>query len=57
MSSPITKWEGAAEYFTFADSHTAIVGLLIASAAVTVLALIAGAIHEVDAYKAVNGKK
>lgn len=57
MASPITKWEGAEAYFTFADSPTMITILLVAAVAVTVLALIAGGIHEADAYKSVNGKK
>lgn len=57
MSSPITAWDGAAEYFTFAGTPAMLYGILIASVVVTVLAVIAGAVHESEAYTKINGKK
>ena len=56
MSSPITSWEGAAEYFTFVHSPV-LYGILAIAVAATTLAIIVGAMHESEAYTKVNGKK
>lgn len=49
-ASPITSWEGAEAYFTFADSPMAIGIILILAVAVTVGAIIATAKHENNSY-------
>ena len=51
MASPITTWEGAEAYFTFADSPTAIGIILILSIVVVVGAIFVTAKHENDSYK------
>lgn len=50
MASPITTWEGAEAYFTFADSPGAMGFILVLSIAVTVLAIVVSAIHEKNSY-------
>jgi hypothetical protein len=56
-TSPITKWEGAEAYFTFADNPTAVLGLLALSAVIVVGSIIFGAFHEKECYvKVENGK-
>jgi hypothetical protein len=57
MGSPITKWEGAAEYFTYADKPAVMYAILAAAVVVTVLAIIKGGRHEKEAYERLNGKK
>lgn len=54
MASPITTWEGAAEYFTFAHSPAALYGILIAAAAFVVFAIIFDGVHETGAYKKIS---
>lgn len=56
MGSPITKWEGAAEYFTYADRPAIMYAILGLSVAVTFLALVKGWRHEKEAYYKLNGK-
>lgn len=49
-ASPITSWEGAEAYFTFADKPT-VIGLILALAViVTIGAIVATAIHEKHSY-------
>ena len=56
-TSPITTWDGAAAYFTFADNPTVTLGLLALSAVIVVVAIIFGAFHEKECYvKVENGK-
>lgn len=56
-TSPITKWEGAEAYFTFADNPTVMLGLLALSAVIVVGSIIFGAFHEKECYvKVDNGK-
>lgn len=50
MGSPITKWEGAAEYFTYANNPTVMYTILGLSVAVTFLAIVKGWRHENEAY-------
>ena len=57
MGSPITKWEGAAEYFTYADKPVILYAILGISAAVTFLAIVKGWRHEKEAYYKLNGNK
>jgi hypothetical protein len=57
MGSPITSWEGAGAYFTFADQPTVIYALLAVAVVATALSIIMGGIHEAESYKKVNGKK
>ena len=56
-TSPITKWEGAEAYFTFADNPTVVLGLLTLSVVIVVGSLIFGSFHEKECYvKVENGK-
>jgi hypothetical protein len=56
-TSPITKWDGAEAYFTFADNPTVVLGLLALSAVVVLGAIIFGSFHERECYVRVeNGK-
>jgi hypothetical protein len=56
MGSPISTWEGAAAYFTFANQPAIIYELLAGAVIITALSIIMGGIHESEAYKKVNGK-
>lgn len=49
--SPITDWEGAEAYFTFADNGFMMSLFLIAAVVVCFGAIIYGGRHENDAYK------
>ena len=51
MGSPLTKWEGAAEYFTYADKPTVLYIILGISIAVTVLAIVKVGNHEKESYE------
>jgi hypothetical protein len=56
-TSPITAWDGAAAYFTFADKP-AVLYLILAAAVILCLATIVKAnIHETEAFKKLDGKK
>ncbi len=49
-TSPITTWEGAEAYFTFADSPVAMMIILSLAVAATVGTIIASIKHENDTY-------
>jgi F0F1-type ATP synthase membrane subunit a len=49
-ASPITSWDGAEAYFTFADNPAAMAIILALSVAVTVGVIIASIKHEKDTY-------
>ncbi|MGB0204280.1 MAG: hypothetical protein ACPF9K_04420 [Neptuniibacter sp.] len=49
-ASPITTWEGAEAYFTFADSPTAMMIILSLSIAATIGTIIATIKHENDTF-------
>ncbi|MEM8553693.1 MAG: hypothetical protein AAGF71_02590 [Pseudomonadota bacterium] len=49
--SPITSWEGAEAYFTFADSPTMITIFLVGAVVVCFGAIFYGGMHESEAYK------
>lgn len=49
-ASPITSWEGAEAYFTFADKPAVIMLILLLSIIVTVGAVIATIRHENHSY-------
>lgn len=51
MSSPITTWEGAEAYFTFADSPAAIAIILALSVIAVLVVLYSMATHENESYK------
>lgn len=51
MGSPITSWEGAAAYFTGADSMFEIGFWLVVAAIVTLVPIIETARHESHAYR------
>jgi hypothetical protein len=55
-SSPITTWEGATAYFTFADSPTAIAVILALAVASCLYAIVSMVKHENAASKKINGK-
>ena len=50
-TSPVTDWEGAGAYFTFADSPTMMGIILIASVVVVVACIAISAKHESDSAK------
>lgn len=50
-SSPITTWEGAQAYFTFADNPTAIWVFFILSVLVTVGVLASAVAHENESFR------
>jgi hypothetical protein len=53
-SSPITSWEGATAYFTFADNPVAL-GLIFVLSVVVIAGVIGGAIvHEKDSFEKVK---
>ncbi|MDO6461551.1 hypothetical protein Q4485_12655 [Granulosicoccaceae sp. 1_MG-2023] len=49
-SSPITSWEGAEAYFTFADKPSVLTLILVLSVVVTAGAIIATIKHENHSY-------
>ncbi|WP_175483409.1 hypothetical protein [Amphritea atlantica] len=49
-SSPITTWEGAEAYFTFADSPSVMMIILALAMAATVGAVVASVLHENHTY-------
>jgi hypothetical protein len=55
-TSPITTWEGAEAYFTFADQPATLVVLFLAAVAVCVGGIISMITHENHSYKKLNGK-
>jgi hypothetical protein len=57
MGSPITTWEGATAFFTYADRPGVIYAFLALSIIATVLAIVAGARHESASYLRVNGRR
>jgi hypothetical protein len=56
-SSPITTWEGAAAYFTFADMPGVLYAILAAAIIVCFGTIVITVMHEDEAYKKVNGKE
>jgi|LNFM01.1.fsa_nt_gb hypothetical protein len=58
-TSPITKWDGATAYFTYADNPNMMLALLALSAVIVVGSIIFGAFHEKECYVKVeeNGKR
>jgi hypothetical protein len=50
-ASPITTWEGAEAYFTFADQPAVVILILVAAVAFTVYAIISAFVHESDSYQ------
>jgi hypothetical protein len=50
MSSPITKWDGATTYFTFADNPTVMGVFLLLAIVATIGAVVAGSMHETESY-------
>jgi hypothetical protein len=56
-TSPITTWEGAAAYFTFADKPAMLYLILAAAVIATFGMIIMAGIHEDEAYKKVDGKE
>ncbi|MEA1050003.1 hypothetical protein U5801_09295 [Lamprobacter modestohalophilus] len=53
-SSPITSWEGASAYFTFADSPAMLVLLFLLSVLVTVGVIAAMMVHEKHSFQRVK---
>jgi hypothetical protein len=49
-ASPITTWEGAEAYFTFADSPAAMMFILGLAVAATIAVIIASVVHENSTY-------
>jgi hypothetical protein len=56
-TSPITTWDGAAAYFTFADKPVMMYCILAAAVIITFGTIIMAGIHEVEAFKKIEDKK
>lgn len=56
ITSPITSWEGAAAYFTFADKPAILYVILAAAVIVTFGTIVIACMHETEASKKVEGK-
>ena len=50
-TAPITSWEGAEAYFTFADKPALLVALTLVGVGVCIWTIASMAIHENKAYK------
>jgi hypothetical protein len=56
-TSPITTWDGAAAYFTFADKPIVMYLILAAAIVITFGTIIMAGIHEIEAFKKLEDKK
>jgi uroporphyrinogen-III synthase len=56
-TSPITSWEGAEAYFTFADKPGIMYAILAAAVIICFGTIVMAAIHETDAFKKIEGKE
>jgi len=56
-TSPITTWDGAAAYFTFADRPVVMYCILAAAVVATFGTIVMAALHENEIYKKADGKK
>jgi hypothetical protein len=56
-TSPITAWEGAEAYFTFADKPGVMYVILAAAVIICFATIVSASIHEVEAFKKFEGKK
>jgi hypothetical protein len=56
-TSPITSWEGAEAYFTFADKPGIMYAILAASVTICFGTIVMAAIHETEAFKKIEGKE
>jgi hypothetical protein len=56
-TSPITTWDGAAAYFTFADKPFVMYCILAAAVIITVGTIVMAAVHETEAFKKIEGKE
>lgn len=57
ITSPITSWEGAAAYFTFADKPGILYVILAAAVIACFGTIVSAGIHETEAFKKLEGKK
>jgi len=55
--SPITSWEGAEAYFTFADKPAVMYAILAAAVIICFGTIIMAGIHETEAFKKLDGKE
>lgn len=56
-TSPITTWEGAGAYFTFADSPAVLYLILALSVIICFGTIVIAAKHETEAFDKIEGKK
>jgi len=56
-TSPITSWEGAEAYFTFADMPGFLYVILAAAVVVCFGTIFMAAKHETEAFKKIEGKE
>ena len=56
-SSPITTWEGAEAYFTFADKPAVLYVILAIAVLLAFGTIIKASVHEIEAFKKINGKE
>jgi hypothetical protein len=56
-SSPITTWEGAEAYFTFADKPGVLYVILAIAVMLAFGTIIKAGLHEIEAFKKINGKE
>lgn len=57
IGSPITTWEGAAAYFTFADKPVVLYVILALAVILCFGTIVKAGIHETEAFKKVEGKE
>lgn len=57
ITSPITSWEGAEAYFTFADKPGILYVILAAAVIVCFGTIVSAGIHETEAFKKLQGKE
>jgi hypothetical protein len=56
-TSPITAWEGAEAYFTFADKPGVMYAILAAAVIICFATIVSASLHETEAFKKFEGKK
>jgi hypothetical protein len=56
-ASPITSWEGAEAYFTFADKPGVLYVILAVAVILCFGTIVKAGIHEIEAFKKIDGKE
>ena len=56
-TSPITTWDGAAAYFTFADKPAVLYVILVLAVILCFGTIVKASIHETEAFKKLESKE